>query len=240
MMVHIVNGVCINECWEEAIVKKHILIVTVIVLGTLTALIMYNILINQKDSIYIESYDRTATFELIEYRVETLDININDDFNEVFFTVANNLTFLEEVQTNPFYQYTVSYNHGSGVERDVHIFMKNGYGYILYLDTDNKFVLRPAAGLIVSDDYTLLFPYFTNGYFSSGEHVSFDTIDSVMFDSFESYVAFFQLYTGTNIIINEQTKTIQLLGYDYMTTRDDIFVEIVFDATGFTPYIRER
>lgn len=220
--------------------KYYILLSIFILLGIVTGLSLYYITISKEKSIYIESFDRQNTFELIDYPVESLQINIDDNFNNVFIRVKNNEKFIQDATKHSAYVYSFNYLHASGGYKENHLFIEDGYGYILYEDSTNKLILQPAAGIAVLDDNHLLFPYHSSGYFIDGEYNAFASLDNSVFDSFEDYKSFYQLYTSADVIIDEINQTISLIGYDYQTLRDDIFVEIMFDIDGYSVRIKEK
>lgn len=220
--------------------KNKSILISIIIVGLLGGLVGGYLIINRNNDIYIESYDREDSFHLGSFTTTYLNINVDEHFNEVFFNVMNTKKFLETIKLNPSYQYTYTYTHGSGIVRDVHFFIDNGYGYILYQDSE-KFILRPAEAIIDSYPLFLYFPFFVSNYIENSEYISFDSINSTKFNSFGDFEELYSLMSSSVITIDNESEIIRLKGYDYeyQMVRQDKVIELAFDSDGFTVNIYE-
>lgn len=216
--------------------KIQIVYIGLILLGIMTAIGSYYLLLSNTNEVYIESYDRSKEFHLVEYATVKLQINIDEDYNETFIEVNDSKDFIKEIKENQSFKYMYTYTHGNGNPRDVYVFIENGYGYILYQDDSSKFVLRPAVALVVKDDIALNMQYIVNDYIEDLSYISFEDIDSNTFSSFDDFASYYTFLSQEGISIDYENDTIRLKGYDTNPQDDskEYMIDLIFDDSGFT------
>jgi predicted PurR-regulated permease PerM len=93
-------------------------IISIIVLGIITGIILIFTMFNQDTNIYVKSIDRSIEFTLGEVKVESINIRINNVENKTTFTVKDIDAFEQLIYDNPYYIDAYTYNDST-----VHLFL---------------------------------------------------------------------------------------------------------------------
>ena len=205
-------------------------------------IILLIVILTRKDTIYLESFDRSEIFVLAEYNTKTKRIDIDKHFNEYRFTVREPEKFINDIiLTHISYVRTyVEYNPNIDANSNIYLFVENGYPYVLSQDFTGQFALRSAEMNINihAAQITLQVP-FVDYYHIFDEddyfQIDWDEVWIEDFSSFEDYVEFYELLDSSFIQINIIEKTIYIRAniYEDNVLTDGYYVRLIFNDNGF-------
>lgn len=219
---------------------KKIAIISFICIVIITLTI---ILFTRKNTIYVESFDRSEIFVLVEYNTRTKTIYIDEHFNQYSFTVSNSEEFISDVVlTHVSYVGTfVEYNPNIDIYSNIYLFVENGYPYVLSQVRTGEFTLRSADMYIdIDDEQISLQVPFIDSYQSFDEddyfQIDWNEVWISDFSSFEDYVDFYELLDSSFIQIDEIEKTISMKAniYEDNILTDGFYIKFIFNDNGFT------
>jgi hypothetical protein len=221
--------------------KGTIIAIGIILLGVITGIVVYYFLFDESDTIYVESFDRKYVFNIEVEGVDEIRISVDDHFNESVVWVENSEIFVtENILNHPDYVKTVTKTVSDEVS--VNLFLFESYNYHFYIreNVNGTYTLLPCTAQIFNDEVDLIFPFIPYQYLQIDSYTLFSDMDLVEYSSFEDFSGFFSIYDSEYVDIDEQNKTITLVGYNYDDglIDNEYKVELVFDDLGFTTNIK--
>jgi len=220
---------------------KSYIIPAIVILGVISSLLLYFAIFNNKNLIFVESYNRETTFELAEVRTLSLIEYIDNYSNEVSFTVKETQQFIEDyVLIHDYYagSYEQIYDDGNSTNT-FYVFIKDGFPYVLKLLPSGIFILEPQYAIFDthSEYFFIPFPY-TNILLNPDVLVNWVDNKIEGFDSYEDYKEYYSQLGNDFMIINDEEQTIQIRAIYYEGEKislltDGFPLKLVFNNDGF-------
>ena len=219
---------------------KKIIVICILSIVIITSVI---VLLTRKNTIYVESFDRSETFVLTEYNTRTKKEYIDEHFNLYFFTVRNPEEFISNVVLNhdSYVKTYVEYNPNTDFSSNIYLFIEEGYPYVLSQDITGQFALKSAdMNIDIYDEQISLQVPFIDYYhiFDEDDYFQIDWNEVWIseFSSFEDYVDFYELLDSSFIQIDETEKTICIKAniYEDNILTDGFYIKLIFNNDGFT------
>jgi len=177
--------------WGNNMRKSQITFLIILFLVIVTGIIII-LTIDRTPRIYTMSFDREVKFELARTNVQRLDIQIDQvGIMTTFYVDDFDVFLLEYVYNNPYYIETVELvNPNTSTEISLHLFVYEGYPFILSVDSVGTIVFEPNYTAIT--DLGVLIPFITNYYYSSNTLIEWNDIVLRPFSSFQEAVTYYE------------------------------------------------
>ena len=182
--------------------KKNSFVLIIIILSAfIIGVIAFFAFFDKESEIYVESIDRSITFSLGEFKVDSIEVDINYISNQTTFTIENEEAFKEAILSNPNYIDTYEVN---GLT--VHLFIYQSNAFLLY-DENPWYELTTDGALL--HDMDILVPFFTQSLISDEMFISYDD-DYNLFKSFNDAESYFESISPKFAIIDKDLEVIYL------------------------------
>jgi|GEM_PF-2234495 len=218
--------------------KSTIVLMSIVFLGIISGFIFYILLFDDEELIYVESFDRSFVFELIEANVDEINISIDDHFNQTVFWLNNKEEFLNTVllSSENYYEAFSKKTTVTDGKINLYTFELNNQCFYLKNNVDGSFSLTPCISEVWNSEVDLIFQFIPDQFLTNDSYYLYSDMNISGFDSFIDYKQFYEVFNNEYVEIDDLNESISLKGYNYdnMSIDEYYFVLLQFDDMGFS------